>query len=199
MKFPRITLAIIAVLILSGLFLLGSTRNDVWRNSISNGDWHTNASIGSKDAGVMLRAAVSIGGLLASTRDDSIYYVLSSVDGEPLALSCDYRIVGGRYDADWWSITAYGWDFYLIPNSEKRYSFNNENVTRDEAGDWVISMSAARAKGDWLPIGPSGAQGADRDGKSEFDLLFRLYTPGDEYLSRPRAAPLPELSLVGCA
>ena len=77
----------------------------------------------------MLRAAVSIGGLLASTRDDSVYRAVLRgwrASGAELRLQDLQR----RYDADWWSITAYGWDFYLIPNSEKRYSFNNREALR---------------------------------------------------------------------
>ena len=76
----------------------------------------------------MLKASVALGGLLASTREDSMYYLPDSVSGEPLRLNCRYRIEGRDYDADWWSITAYGWDNYLIPNDHKRYSFNNENL-----------------------------------------------------------------------
>ena len=86
-------------------------------------------------------------GLVASTREDSMYYRLNSVAGEPLRLNFRYRIEGDDFDADWWSITAYGWDNYLIANNLKRYSFNNENIDRREDGSWVINIGTEQQAG----------------------------------------------------
>jgi hypothetical protein len=194
----RWPLAVVIVLAASVIFLLATVNSDMGRDAVSNGNWHTNTNIGSKEAGVMLRATVAIGGLLASNRDDSIYYALTSIDGKHLSLNCQYKIEGNDYDANWWSITAYGWDFYLIPNSERRYSFNNENLVRDDDGNWQIYVSAHQTPGNWLPIGTSGSAGDDKAKQHDFDLLFRLYTPGDEYLTAPESAPLPKVSMEGC-
>ena len=128
-----------------------------------------------------------------------MYYSLSSLGGEPLRLNCSYRIEGSDYDADWWSITAYGWDYFLIPNEEKRYSFNNENLTRGQDGSWIIHVGSQHADGNWLPIGPSGTPAAEKDKDHDFDLLLRLYTPGDAYLQRPESAPLPTVTLESCS
>ena len=128
-----------------------------------------------------------------------MYYTLNSVAGEPLRLNCRYRIAGNNYDADWWSITAYGWDYYLIPNRENRYSFNNENVTRDADGSWVIRVGAEQEDDNWLPVGPSGTPVESKSKAHDFDLLLRLYTPGDAYLQSPESAPLPRVTLEGCS
>ena len=65
---------------------------------VENGNWTTNVTTGSAGAGVMLKATIAIGGLLASTRENSMYYRLNSVSGEPLRLNCRYRIEGDDYD-----------------------------------------------------------------------------------------------------
>lgn len=181
------------------LFLVLTIKQGLGDSFLKNGDWRTSESTGSAEAGVMVRAVVAIGGLLASTREDSVYYVLASVAGEPLRLNCRYRIEGGDYDADWWSITAYGWDHYLIPNEEKRYSFNNANVTRGEDGRWVMHVGARHEDGNWLPVGASGTPDASQSSDYDFDLLFRLYTPGDAYLKNPESAPLPVVTVEGCS
>ncbi len=193
----RWPLAVLLAMAVSVILLVLAIKG-LGQNSLQNGDWHTNESTGSAEAGVILRAAIAINGLLASTRKDSMYYVLNSVAGEPLRLNCRYRIEGGDYDADWWSITAYGWDNFLIPNQEKRYSFNNKTATRGEDGRWVIHVGAHHEDGNWLPVGASGAPVASKTKGYDFDLLLRLYTPGDAYLQNPESAPLPVVTQEGC-
>ena len=166
--------------------------------SLQNGDWTTSLAHGSKDAGVMLKATVALGGLLASSAENSMYYRLDSVDGEPLRLNCSYRIEGNDYEADWWSITAYGWDNYLIPNAQKRYSFNNENLVRNIDGSWVITVAATKQAGNWLPVGPAGAPAWRNMSDHDYDLLLRLYTPGDAYLATPQSAALPTVTKEAC-
>jgi len=195
----RWPLAVLLCLAASVLFLVLTIKQGLGGSFLKNGDWRTSESTGSAEAGAIDRAIVAIGGLLASTREDSIYYVLNSLAGEPLRLNCRYRIEGDDYDANWWSITAYGWDNFLIPNGEKRYSFNNENVSRGEDGRWVIHVGAKQEHGNWLPVGPSGAPAADQSSDYDFDLLLRLYTPGDAYLQNPESASLPMVTVEGCS
>ncbi|MEM8562897.1 MAG: DUF1214 domain-containing protein [Pseudomonadota bacterium] len=192
-----IAAALLAVL-LAVLLFLRSISVGLDSMNLRNGDWVTSAATGSKDAGVMLKATVAIGGLLASTKENSMYYRLSSIAGEPLSLNCRYRIEGTDYDANWWSITAYGWDNYLIPNADNRYSFNNENVMREDDGSWTIRVATDEQHGNWLPIGPAGAPGWRKLGDNDFDLLMRLYTPGLTYLDTPVSARLPTVIKEDC-
>jgi len=184
--------------VLSAVMLARNISDGLGSMSVENGDWATNVSTGSKDAGVMLKATVAMGGLLASTRQNSMYYRLASIDGDPLNLGCRYRIEGNDYDADWWSITVYGWDNYLIPNVQKRYSFNNENLQRNDDGSWVIFVDMKQHDGNWLPIGPSGAPDWRKIGEHDFDLLLRLYTPGPAYIDSPQTAALPKVTREAC-
>ncbi len=112
----KLAAAAVATVLLSAALLAINITGGLGTLSVQNGNWATSVATGSQDAGIILKATVALGGLLASTRENSMYYRLSTVDGEPLRLNCRYRIEGDDYDANWWSITAYGWDNYLIPN-----------------------------------------------------------------------------------
>ena len=191
--------ALLATVALSVVLFKHSLTSGLSGMQVSNGDWATSLETGSADAGILLKASIAIGGLLASTRENSIYYRLHTVNGEPLRIDCQYRIEGNGYDADWWSITAYGHDHYLIPNSEKRYSFNNENIRRRDDGSWVIHLAAIKQSGNWLPVGPSGSPKSRKSVDNDFDLLLRLYVPGDAYLETPQSAPVPKVTLENCA
>lgn len=190
--------AAVATVLLSAALLAINISDNLDNMNAKNGDWVTSVATGSKDAGTMLKAAVALGGLLASTQENSMYYRLSTVHGEPLRLNCRYRIEGDDYDADWWSITAYGWDNYLMPNPQRRYSFNNENLERNADGSWAITVAASEQPGNWLPVGPSGAADWRKVGDYDFDLLLRLYTPGDAYLKTPQSAALPTVTMEAC-
>jgi len=194
----KLTAAAIIAVLLSAILMARSISAGLGSMRVQNGDWVTSVATGSQDAGVMLKAAVAIGGLLASTQENSMYYRLSTIDGEPLRLNCRYRIEGHDYNADWWSITAYGWDNYLIPNPQKRYSFNNENLIRNTDGSWVITVAVNEQAGNWLPVGPSGAPKWRKLGDHDYDLLLRLYTPGDAYLKTPQSAVLPTVTREAC-
>ena len=76
--------------------------------------------------------------------------------------------------------------------------FNNENVTRAADGSWQIVIAANEQTGNWLPVGPSGAPGWRKFGDHDFDLLLRLYTPGDAYLETPQSAALPTVTREDC-
>jgi hypothetical protein len=194
----KLTAAAVVTLLLSAALLVRSISDGLGAMSVTNGDWVTSVATGSQDAGVMLKAAVAIGGLLASTQENSMYYRLSEIAGEPLRLNCRYRIEGNDYEAEWWSITAYGWDNYLIPNPQKRYSFNDENLVRNADGSWAITVAATEQTGNWLPVGPSGTPDWRQLSDYDFDLLLRLYTPGDAYLVTPQSAALPKVTREAC-
>jgi hypothetical protein len=194
----KLLAAAVLTLLLSIILLAHNIRDGRGAMTVHDGDWVTSVDTGSKNAGPLLKTTIALGALLASTRENSMYYRIASVAGEPLRLNCRYRIEGRDYDANWWSITAYGWDNYLIPNVEQRYSFNNENLVRRSDGSWVITVAASQQPGNWLPVGPSGAPTWRKLGDYDFDLLLRLYTPGDAYLQTPGTAPLPTVTQETC-
>jgi len=80
----RWPLAALLSLAVSILFLLLSLKQGLGNSFLKNGDWRTSKSTGSSEAGAIDKTVIAIGGLLASTREDSIYYILNSVAGEPI-------------------------------------------------------------------------------------------------------------------
>ncbi|HZX24629.1 MAG TPA: DUF1214 domain-containing protein [Woeseiaceae bacterium] len=135
---------------------------------VAHGPWENNPLVGSATAGPWDRARVAHHALLGLTREEAVYYVATrDSDGRPLSADATYRISGAAIPARWWSITAYGPDYYLIPNAQGVYSFNSETVSRREDGGFAFLVSRAPREGDWLPLGEA----------KRFDLLLRLYNP----------------------
>ena len=102
--------------------------------------------------------------------------------GRPLSADATYRISGGDIPARWWSITAYGSDYFLMPNAPRRYSFNSETVARGDDERFAFLVSREPREGDWLPLGEA----------ETFDLLLRLYIPHGQ----PSAVDLPVIERV---
>ena len=125
--------------------------------AIQVGSWRASATVGSTDSGMYERAAIATHALFVLNRDETFYYRAHTDDaGGDLDARCDYEIRGRPLDARWWSITAYGRDDFLIPNQEKRYSFNMANLAKGHDGSFVIRASARPKPGNWLPLGGSG-------------------------------------------
>ena len=154
------------------------------KSSIKNGAWTTNPLTGSKEADMYLRAAVSLIGLFALNKTETIYYTAFADDGgNPLQTDCDYIIEGVDMDARWWSITAYGADHFLIPNDENRYSYNMKNTERDKNGRYKIHLSATPKKDNWLPLGDGG----------NFSLSLRVYSPASTVYENMGTIQLPRI------
>lgn len=125
--------------------------------------WRTSLEIGQADGGPFLRARLSRFGLLAMTRSESIYFLaVTDSLGQPLERGVRYRMQGDMPDAGWWSLTAYGEDYQLLP-SNGRYSFLSE-PTQGENGTLVM-------------IGPGADDDIATPGTGPLVLALRLYEP----------------------
>ncbi len=152
------------------------------------GPWSASRDVGGADAGLYLRARVAVSGLFALSRDEAIYFRADRDDkGRPLTSRCDYEITGRAPEARWWSITAYGADYFLIPNDAGRYSFNSGNISFDSEGAFRILASPAPAAGNWLPTGHA----------ERIYFLFRVYNPPPEIARAPLSLDLPGIVPVG--
>ncbi|MBM4452237.1 MAG: DUF1214 domain-containing protein [Chloroflexi bacterium] len=157
--------------------------------AVKNGPWMTNLDIGSQQAGPYLRAAIARHGLLALTKSEAVYFsAYSDSDGQPLRGSCDYAIECEDMDAEWWSITVYGKDNFLIPNPQNIYSCNGNSLVRDADGMFRIHLSATPKEVNWLPSG----------NEESLSLTLRLYKAGNALLNDPAAAQLPRITKVKC-
>ena len=181
-------------LVAAGLGLgVASLAGGLWlgheHGSFAAGPWKTNPSNGSVDASLYTRARVALFGLFALDRRETLYYVASTDDaGARLDGRCDYRVEGRDLPARWWSITAYGFDSYLIPNDAHVYSRSKSSVHRRADGTFSILVSADRAEGDFVPV---------RAGAS-FDLTARLYNPDDAVRAAPASAAMPRITKERC-
>ena len=156
-----------------------------------NGAWGINTDIGSSAADPYTRAFVARFGLLALNKTEAIYFAAETDDaGAPLDGNCAYRISGSRIPALWWSITAYGPDAYLIPNSVAKYSVFGPSVV-SETGDYEIF---ARPKSDGTPL---AAELPITPG-SEFSLTLRLYLPDQAVVEDPNAFIAPSIVKEQC-
>ena len=156
---------------------------------VTNGPWRTSLATGSEEAGPYLRLVIALGGLLALKREEAIYFVAATdSSGEPLRGACTYRVRGAQPRARWWSITAYGDDFYLIPNDQGVYSASPANLSL--AGDerFVVDVGPGPAGENRIPTGAA----------RHFDLTLRLYNAGPEVAADPTGIELPAIEKVGC-
>ena len=189
----RVALKIVAVLVVGILLGLAATWATVFRGTlaggINDGPWRTSLEAGSSQGDIYLRARVAVHGLLALNRSETIYYTTSTDgDGAPLNGQCTYRIEGRDPPTRWWSITAYGADDFLIPNSAGIYSASMHSVTRDASGKFAVTVSKDRPAGDWIPVG---------DGR--FNLSIRLYNPNPSVVADPVHVALPTIVKERCA
>ena len=154
------------------------------RGAIRLGPWTTSATAGSSEAGMYERAAIAVHALFVLNRSETVYYRAHVDDtGRALDGRCEYRIRGQPPAARWWSITAYGGDDFLIPNEQRRYSFNLSNVAREPDGTFLIRASARPQPGNWLPLGGGGP----------VSFTLRLYVPAGEIAAHPERAALPAI------
>jgi hypothetical protein len=183
----------IALAILLGLVLgVGSAAFVVFfppfRPVIRNGSWMTNLKVGSRDAGMYLRAFIALTGLFALNKRETIYYRATTDDeGQPIRADRDYVISGVDIPGRWWAIIVYGHDHHLIANPAGRYSFNMRNLEREPDGSFRIALSRSSKDRNWLPSGT-------KDQTLSFSL--KIYNPAAEVYERPDRITLPLISAV---
>jgi hypothetical protein len=195
-RWKRWTLGALAVLL--GIALgLGSAwwaiRGSGLAGPVRAGAWHTSAVSGHVDADMYTRARVAVGGLLALSRDETMYYVARTDDaGAPLRAECRYRVEGAPPPARWWSVTAYAGDLFLFPNALGRYSLNGSAAPLDGKGRFALVTGPVQPDGAefWLPTPKSGA----------LVLALRLYNPAPSIANAPESLPAPSITRIGaCA
>ena len=104
--------------------------------------WLYSETIGSNAASGVERARVALSGPLGLSSKEVIYFIAQADnDGNRLSSSCDYRVLGQSLDTRWWSLTLYDSKTEkYVPNSINRSSWNNENIVRDEAENWICLL-----------------------------------------------------------
>ncbi len=189
MKFIKpflfVLLALIIGVALAVYRIAGFESNDAF---FHNGSW-----IGSKHLPLgkdnLLTAQVSCFALFALPSEEAIYlFAKRDEQQHKFHSKNDYTITGNIYQihANYWSITAYGKDLFLIPNRAERYSFNNSTIKTDSAGNFSIAVSSKEKPGNWLPA-PDDAQ---------FGLVLRIYKGEKDFIEQLDTTALPEIKIA---
>lgn len=157
------------------------------RTFVHNGVWYTDKSFGNKDATALTRAYVAVGGLLALSREETVYYLAHTDEGgDPISSGHVYEIAGTDMPARWWSITLYNADRFLTPNPQGKYSVKGTDITRDKDGSFRIVLSREARTGNWIPMGEG----------ENMSLLLRMYNPEPQVRERLADIELPVIRKV---
>jgi hypothetical protein len=169
--------------------VLGSERIDDLIAEGSDGDpgsWSSLEDAGRYGTDYLHRAMVAKIGLGANVPEESMYHVTrEDAAGDVLRGSTGHLL---HFDADqlppidprgFWSITLYGPDMFLVPNSIARYAIGDRTpgLVRGDDGSldvWISSSPPPSGKTNWLPA-PEG----------DFVLMLRTYLPTDQTWSPP--------------
>lgn len=162
--------------------------------------WMTARDIGSVDTDTLTRAFIAHIGLFANSQSEAIY--LQAYAGSPFAPAnvfagqpvrrleggTHYRIRGSDIPSAWWSITLYGADDYLFANTENRYAWRSDELTREPDGSFVIDVAPQRPAGSdhWLPSPDRG----------QVSLTLRIYRPKAAVAANLDTYALPRIERV---
>ncbi len=126
----------------------------------------------------------------------AVYFIATADnEGESLLEACTYRISGGPFPAEWWSITLYDGESRLPMNSDARLSFDQTQAVgkfQSPNQNWEFQVSATAPENAAMPWVSSRSAGA-------FDLTLRLYQPSAALLSTPTdVLDTPSIERVSC-
>ncbi|MFY0638841.1 DUF1214 domain-containing protein [Maricaulis maris] len=154
---------------------------------VSNGPWITNPNIGSSDANPLIRSLVARRGLLALTREETVYFTATrDSSGHNLSERCAYEVIGEAPPARWWSITIYDEDSFLPRNGHDRHAVTSTSAAVDTQGRVVI------------PVGQTTPGAIATDNAGLFSLTLRLYHPDPVVLDDLDSLIFPRIERLGC-
>ena len=183
-----LALVILAIILGSGIgiYNIKSGKNNSQRTI---GSWHTvDKDKDLNTADLLTVAQVAVYGPYALTKKEVIY-LSANTDNEGNALDSksDYVISGTKFDAKYWSITAYDENGFLIKNPINKYGYNLENVKYEaDSTSYKINLSGSEKSENWLPI----------NNVKKASLIIRLYLPSDKLRDNLTAETLPVIQKI---
>jgi hypothetical protein len=151
--------------------------------AVEKNGWTTSYNVGAYGTNYTLRAGVALSYILINLPQDALYPSSNTnTTGAPYSGAYDYVLhfpANGTPPANaFWSVTMYGTDNYLAPNSINRYAISPHlgNLTYNPDGSldiYIQQTSPGPAKeSNWLPAPPG-----------QFYLAMRLYWPQESALN----------------
>jgi hypothetical protein len=185
----KLLASIALAVILAGAASWYAMRPTDYGGDIRNGEWTTDLTTGTENAGLYQRAKFALYGLWAMSSSETVYFVANrDADGNVLDWRCTYRVDGTDPDARWWSLTVYK-NFHFVPNEKKVYSFSQTTVERERDKSWQIFVSPVEQEKNWLPMG---------DQPGDIKLLFRAYNPSASLVNGIAQVKLPKVVKKDC-
>ena len=156
---------------------------------IKVGPWRTNVHIGSPDAPDIVRSIIARRGLLAMSREETVYFSADTDSGgDALDETCLYEVIFREAVATrWWSLTLYAEDDFLAINGSGMHSISVDTARADSAGNLVVTIG-----------GDTGLNPISSENAGAFNLTLRLYNPDPSIVDDPGTAVLPSIDRLGC-
>jgi hypothetical protein len=135
------------------------------------------------------RAVIARNGELPVGIGDGVTFTAAADDrGRPLDGRCDVTVRGITPPARYFTLTLYTPSGQLVSNSLGRYGFTSQELVRDAAGEFEITVSPRARPGNWLPTG----------GVDNYVLMLRFYDTSLGIATRAgREAPMPSVQMTG--
>jgi hypothetical protein len=178
-------------LCLGGVSALAVSGGALSKGNVKVGRWSSDPSVGAKAADPWLRARIARVGLLALTKEETIYFDRQTDDdGNLLQEACTYRLSGAAIPARWWSMTIYGADQMMPRNRDGASSIDATRAMGDGKTLWLGTLSAVKPTGGglWLSSNAGGT----------FSITLRLYNPETTQPRELAKLTFPSVSLVSC-
>jgi hypothetical protein len=173
---------------------LGSTWYALTQNlafgPLALGAWTAYPRNGTVGVDPYAHAAIVRNGELPVGVGDGIAFTAATDDaGHPLDGRCDLHVHGTTPPARYFTVTLYSPAGRLVANALDRYGFTSQELVRDPAGEFDITVSPRARSGNWLPTG----------GVDSYVLMMRFYDTSLGIATRAgREAPMPSLQLENC-
>jgi hypothetical protein len=179
----RLLLVILAIILGIGIAAWRISRIEHSPAMQTYGSWRgtTNLPLNKDD---LVTTQVTLFALFALPSHEAVYLFAASDEGGKRLTGDNSYVIEGNINtikAEYWSITAYGKDLYLMPNAAHRFSFSRDNLQTDSLGNFKIVLSAQKAEGNWLPV--------MKDKK--FELVLRIYHGDADFMDHLDKANLP--------
>ena len=185
----KILASVVIALLLAGAASWYAMRPNDYGGGLRNGEWTTDLTTGTENAGLYQRAQIALYGLWAMSASETVYFVANQdSDGKPLVSNCTYLVEGTDPDARWWSLTVYK-NFHFVPNEQKIYSYSQTSVEREPDKSWRVLVSPVEQAKNWLPTGEDAG---------DIKLLFRAYNPSAALVKEIGQVKLPKVVKENC-
>lgn len=175
--------------LLVGVLAAGAFIYSATSSGETHAHWWGNPKIGAPSSDMWTRARIAIGGLLALSNTEALYFDRTRDEaGRRLDARCTYRLAGAGLPGRWWSITIYD-DMGFLPRSGGGPQAVDATRTGAAGKPWQATVGPiASEDGLWI-----NSRGAGR-----FHLTLRLYHPDPGVASDFSTLPYPSVTRVAC-